>query len=413
MKKREKKSLLYKSIKIKIFPTPEQEEILLTISRLCTELWNAALFQRNIWYWQRRRHTNWYEQKKELPELKNFFPEFTGPYSATLVEILNTLEAGYKSFYNLIKKDHKARPPGNKSSRFFCTFQYLQVGFKIEARILKLSHKVSPAPLNFELEEKALEILKYKDIRTVTIFRQDANLDLPGQYYVTITYAMEKPAKQEIKNPKIAIIHLAAHQQTILYYDGQNFELIELKNWRPDEFWSPKLRSIISRMDKCKKGSRRWHKLYALKRKLQQKQKRQLKNFQHKRSREIIDSADVIVTTKFNVKKMVEAKKTDHKGIKKAHKTVFNTALIARVFTYLQYKAALEGKEFILVPSKDISRKCAQCNKILPNSNGNNKCSCGWNKPKNTNACLNIARKYFKDNSPETLPIFDTKLENF
>ena len=74
---------------------------------------------------------------------------------------------------------------------------------------------------------------------------------------------------------------------------------------------------------------------------------------------------------------MVEGKKTDHKGIKKAHKTVFNTALIARVFTYLQYKAALEGKEFILVPSKDISRKSSQGNKLLPNSNVNNKCYSG------------------------------------
>ncbi len=412
MAKREKKDLLYKSIKIKIFPTPKQEQVLLTISRLCAWLWNAALFQRNSWY-ARRRYTNWYEQKKELPALKEMFPEFKGPYSATLVEILNILEAGYKSFYDLIKKDPKARPPGYKSSRFFCTFQYLQVGFKIRQGYLNLSHKVNNTPLTFRLEEKAYQIIRNKDIRTITIFRKDAKLDLPGQYYVTITYAIEKPAKKKIDKPKTAIIHLAAHQQTILYYDGQNFEMLELKNWRPDEFWSPKLSSIISRMDKCQKGSRRWHKLYKLKRKLQQKQMHQMKNFQHVRSREIIDSADIVVTSKFNIKKMAQAQKTDHKGTKKGHKTVFNTALIARVFDYLQYKAKLDGNEFILVPSKNISHHCAKCGKTLPDSKSNSKiCSCGWAKPRNINACLNMAKTHFKDNDPENLPAFEAWLKN-
>lgn len=403
------KELLYKSVKIKIFPTHEQEEVLLKISQLCCWLWNAALKQRQDLYWQRRIFVNFFQQCGELKNLKQELPEFTGPYSHTLVETLKTLDGAYKSFYELVKKDSQARPPGYKSEKFFCTFQYPQGGRKIIDNRLILFHKINCTPLEFELEEGALEIIKDKKIKLITLFRSPAELSLAGQYYVTITYEVERPEVKLMGNPKIAIVHLAAHQQTILFDDGQKFELVELKNWRPDEFWAKPLSSIISRADKCTKGSRRWKKLQALKRKIQQKQMHQMKNFQHVRSRQIIDLADVFVTSKFSVKKMAQAKPDDHPGIKKGHKTIFNTGLIFRVYDYLRYKAALEGKEFILVPSKDISRKCVKCGRILPEEKGNGSaCSCGWNRPRHVNACLNMAKEFYRTNRPDRISALET-----
>ncbi|MHA1659193.1 MAG: hypothetical protein ACTSUT_08745, partial [Promethearchaeota archaeon] len=87
-----------------------------------------------------RKYINYKDQQNQLPNIKEKYPEYKWVYSKVLQMTLKKLDANYKSFFALRKKDDKsARPPRFKGKKYFTTLCYNQSGFKIANSVVTFS----------------------------------------------------------------------------------------------------------------------------------------------------------------------------------------------------------------------------------------------------------------------------------
>ena len=146
--------------KIAIYPTFEQEKVLLDLSEKCRLIYNFALAER-ISNWEENRdktteervYIGYLKQQNDLSAIKAQYPEYKWNYSKVYQGTLRKLDANYASFFALRENgDVTARPPGFRGKQHFMTLCYNQSGFKIDwhERTIMFSHKhPSGIPLSF------------------------------------------------------------------------------------------------------------------------------------------------------------------------------------------------------------------------------------------------------------------------
>jgi len=94
-------------------------------------------------------------------------------------------------------------------------------------------------------------------------------------------------------------------------------KFFEVETPRIDKYWQPKIDALKSRRDHCigvKKGSkksRRWLRLHKTYRKMEKKKSNQLRDFQHKLSKKMVNNtkANTIIVGDLKVKNMAQSKK--------------------------------------------------------------------------------------------------------
>src|SRR5437588_7148427 len=98
-----------KTFKYRIYPNKATEQKLFwTLSR-CRELYNAALSERRDAYQYTGKSISYYEQKRDLPEIKAVLrPEYQAIHSQVLQDVLLRLERAYKSFFRRVKAGEEA-----------------------------------------------------------------------------------------------------------------------------------------------------------------------------------------------------------------------------------------------------------------------------------------------------------------
>jgi putative transposase len=108
--------------KIPVAPTPEQAQVLWTLSEKCQLLYNFALAERrHQWETNRskpkseRTYITYIQQQNTLPALKTQYPEYAWVYSKVLQMVLRRLDADFKSFFaRWHRGGSQARPPASK-----------------------------------------------------------------------------------------------------------------------------------------------------------------------------------------------------------------------------------------------------------------------------------------------------------
>ncbi|WP_197050630.1 RNA-guided endonuclease TnpB family protein [Methanobacterium sp. SMA-27] len=391
--------------KIRIFP--DKEEVLWFLSEHCRLLYNFALSERKTAWKENNESITYTMQQNQLPELKKKYSKYGMVYSKVLQMTLCTLDANFKSFFSLYKKGHKdARPPKYKGKKYFTTLKYNQSGFKLKKGYIQFSHKYKDTPLIFKIPEK----FSFKKVKEVQIFQKK------NQYYISITH---KPTqKQYNDNGKYQAIDLGITK--IVTAVNSKGRFLEVRTPLPDKYSNPTISKLQSRRDHCKKYSRNWYKLNKVINKLKQKQSNQIKDFQHKTSRKIIDNtrANTIIVGDLNVKGMAKSK---NKGLNRATQ---NTGYLARFTKFLTYKAKLVGKKVIRIDERNTSKTCCNCGKIhdMKLYNRNMICECGNNLDRDKNSSINIMLRFlsqnglwtayqqFVDNLRQTVPSLDGAL---
>ncbi|MHA1675102.1 MAG: helix-turn-helix domain-containing protein [Promethearchaeota archaeon] len=94
--------------KVKIYPNPEQIQVLWILSEKCRLIYNFALRERmDNWKANRgktkeeRTYINYQCQQNQLPSLKKEYPEYWLVYAKVLQSTLKRLDANFKSFFAL------------------------------------------------------------------------------------------------------------------------------------------------------------------------------------------------------------------------------------------------------------------------------------------------------------------------
>ncbi len=395
---REKKDKMQLTQKIRIFPSKEQEELLQDLSEKCRLIYNFALVER-IEAWKKNGKTvNYTKQQNDLPKIKRKYPEYGWVYSKVLQMVLRRLDGDYKSFFALRKNgDKKAKPPRFKGRKHFTTMEYNQSGFKLgkERGWIEFSHNhPKPIPLRFTIPEKF--DFTDKKVKQVTIFKKDGD-----EFYISIVY--EKTEKPYSDNGLYQAIDLGiTHIVTAVNSWGK---FLQIKNQRPDKYWQSKIKEVQSKRDHCKKGSNRWKRYHEKVRKMQKRCSNQIKDFQHKLSRKLVENtrANTIIIGDLNVKNMANSNKRDNKRDRSLHRAVQNNGHLSRFARFLTYKAKLLGKRVIEISEENTTKICCACGKKQEMKVWDRvmRCDfCGNELDRDKNSAVNIMVRFLSQNAP-------------
>jgi putative transposase len=380
---------------IRIFPTLAQEAVLWKLSEKCRLIYNFALAERRNAYRNGITGVNYRKQQNDLPLIKEQFPEYKWVYSKVLQYALRSLAADYESFFFLRKNGHTdARPPRFKGTQYFTTMVYNQSGFKLEHGKICFSHNYNDIPLEFALPEKFS--FDDKKVKQVAISAQRK------RYFVTITYQIAAP--YYIDNEQYQAIDLGVtHIVTAVNSQGK---FLVVNNQRPDKYWNPKIARIQARRDSCKKYSRRWKRFNRIKHKYERKRDAQLKDFQHKLSKKLVENtkANTLIVGDLQVKHMAQSTRVPHAMRSGLNRATQNAGTLGRFVQFLTYKSKRVGKRVIEFDERNSSRECYVCSKLhaMPIWQRVMSCECGNVIARDKNSCVVLMKRYLLQNAKWT-----------
>jgi putative transposase len=321
------------------------------------------LEQRKLAYKLRNISLTFYTQKKELPKVKEEFPEFKQVYSQVLQDVCQRLDQTFQAFFRRLKNGEKAGYPRFRGKNRYDSFTYPQSGYKLEGKYLKLS-KIGKVriKLHRQIEGK---------MKTCTIKRKN------GKYYACFACEIEVESQSTGKQVGVdlGVKHLAVTS------DGEFFE--HPKYLRESERKLKKLQRIVSRR---KKGSNRRRKAVVMLAKLHEYIANQRKDTAHKISRYLVDHYDFIAFEDLNIKGMVQ----NHHLAKSIVDAGWN-----QLVQFTTYKAEYAGKKVVLVAPYNTSQACSECGQIVKKTlnDRTHRCSCGYVADRDVNAARNILKK--------------------
>ena len=99
---------IMKSYKYELKPTRKQEIILNKTIGICRHLYNIGLEQRKKSYENGGWYIGYYEQKSQLPELRQKCREFNDVYAQVEQDVIGRLDKSMKNFFRRIKNNTKS-----------------------------------------------------------------------------------------------------------------------------------------------------------------------------------------------------------------------------------------------------------------------------------------------------------------
>lgn len=376
----------YLTAKIKLTPTAEQEQLLWQIADEARRLYNLALEQQKLIYGHRKVGLSFYDQKKELKDIrKEYFPSL---HSQVAQEVIFDLKEAYTSFFRLIKVDETARPPRFRGRKYFYTLTYPQASYHIEDEEIILHNPNNWLKINFADGYK--DIANIKALKQVEISYQDNN------YYACIT--CEVLPERQITTGKI--IAFDPGVKTLLTgYDGERIITVESKaHHKTAKYFDKSLDTVKSKLDRAKNGSKRHRRLAKAKKRIQKKRNRRMKQINHSIAKELTNlNYDVYYIGDW-AKKNTLAKTTSKKTNKRINRAVQNQLPISQFIGYLKYKSELKGNQVSKVNEANSTKTCSSCNHINPKLNPSirifNCNSCGYSIGRDENAAINLYKWY-------------------
>lgn len=114
-----------KSYKYKLAPTPEQAAKLNWTLWRCRELYNAALQERRDAWKMSQVSISYYQQKRDLPTIKELRPEYAEIHAHVLQDVLKRLDNAFAAFFRRVKHGEKPGYPRFQGcNRYQRRFEY-------------------------------------------------------------------------------------------------------------------------------------------------------------------------------------------------------------------------------------------------------------------------------------------------
>jgi putative transposase len=122
-----------KAFKYRIDPTKQQEHTLFWTLARCREVYNAALAERKEAYQKAGQSICYYEQKRDLPQIKaQIREEYQDIHSQVLQDVLLRLERAFKAFFRRVKNGEEPGYPRFQGRNRYASFTYPQGGYSVD-----------------------------------------------------------------------------------------------------------------------------------------------------------------------------------------------------------------------------------------------------------------------------------------
>jgi len=358
---------VHKTFKYQLQPTPEQEQELERVRRLCRRLYNIALEQR-ITIWQRCHvSVSRYQQEAELTAIRAEFPEYAAIHSHVLQDVLARLDKTYQAFFRRVQRGEKAGFPRFKGRERYTSFTYKEFGngarldngalvlSKIGRLAVRWSRPLEGAPKTVTITREAdgwYACFSCAEVpcKPLPLTGQETGIDLGLESFATLSDG------SQMANPRI-------------------FRVAELN-----------LKRAQRRVSRRQKGSHRRRKAVVLLAKAHQTVRRVRADFHHKTALALVRTYDTIAHEALQTANLV---KNHHlaKSIADAGWSCF--------LNILSFKAAYAGKTVVAVPPAYTSQACSGCGVLVQKglSVRWHACAeCGASLHRDHNAARNILR---------------------
>jgi transposase len=91
-----------KTYRYKLHPTPQHERVLERVLMLCRHVYNAALQERREAWQKCGVNVTYYQQKAELPGVKEAMPGYGEVHSQVLQDVVLRVERAFQAFFQRI-----------------------------------------------------------------------------------------------------------------------------------------------------------------------------------------------------------------------------------------------------------------------------------------------------------------------
>jgi putative transposase len=326
-----------KTFKYKIQPTMQQERLLDRTLMLCRHIYNAALGERREAWRMRGVSVTYYQQKAELPGIKDAMPEYAEVHSQVLQDVVLRVDRAFAAYFRRVANGGKPGYPRFQGRTRFNSITYPQVGngatldngrlvlSKIGQLAVRWSRPLEGTPKTVTLSREAdgwyvcfscAEV----PIQPLPLTGHETGIDLGLESFATLA-----------DGSQIASPHF--------------FRLAEMA-----------LKRAQRRVSRRKKGSHRRRKAVVLLAKAHQTVSRARADFQHKTALTLVRTYDTIYHEDLQTANMV---RNHHlaKSIADAGWSMF--------LSILAFKAAYAGKRVVAVPPAFTSQACSGCGVLV------------------------------------------------
>lgn len=371
-----------KSFQFRIYPNKNQTVRLISTLNTCRHLYNNALAERKdnanfnkliadwqLFPWGKPQWINYYDQQNELSRNKSDYQKSV--HSQVLQNVLKRVERSFKNFFT------GAGYPRFQGRNRYDSFTYPQSGFSIEEGKLHLS-KIGE-----------INIKQHRDIegtiKTCTIKRD------VDQWYVSLSC-------------EVSLTPLKPTGQSV----GIDVGLSSLVTLNTGEQIPPpqylrkseeKLVKAQRELSNKKKGSSNRNKQRIEVARIHRHIKNQRKDFNHKLSRKLVNTYDLIAFEKLQITNMT---KNHHLA-----KSIIDASWY-QLIQFTSYKAEYAGRIVKQVNPRNTSKTCCICGHIqdMPLSQRIYTCtSCGNVIDRDHNAAINIKRRGIGQGLTESTPV--------
>ena len=361
--------IIYKSYKFRIYPTVEQEILLVKHFGCVRYVYNYFLNERKEKYLNENISLNYYDNQRALTQLKKeedkkWLKEVS---NQTLQASIRNLDIAYKNLFNKQNKYPKRKLKKHKNS-----FTISQCG---------------------RLEDGKISIPKFREGIKVKIHREvkgkigkmNITKTPTGKYYVSIFTEQEVEEDLPKTNKQVGID--LGLKDFVITSDNKKF-----KNNRYTKKYARKLKIAQQHLSRKQKGSNMFEKQKHKVAKIHEKIANCRLDTLHKASIELVKNYDLISVEDLNVKGMIK----NHKLSKH-----IADASWGNFITLLKYKCDWYGKELVKVnrfyPSSKTCSSCGWIKQELKLSDREWSCEfCGEIHDRDINASKNILKEGLK-----------------
>ena len=357
-----------RTYKYRLYPTENQARELGHTLEVCRILYNSCIVDRRNHYERTGKGLSRIDQQRILVADKKRIPLLTRVHSQVLQGVLFRAERAFQAFFRRVaEKNGKAGYPRFKSEGRYDSIAYPQEpGFALRDGKLALS-KIGHIKMKMhrQIEGK---------LKTCTVVRD-------GDHWYAC-FSVEREAVPCGPIPDKAIGIDVGIKNFVVLSDGTSVE-----NPKCLVRSEAKLAHLQRSLSRKKKGSSNRKKAKLLVARLHRKVRNQRSDFQHKLSREIIDTYGVIAVEDLRIRNMVRNRHLA-RSISDASWGMF--------FNLLAYKAEEAGRKLVKVTPNGTSQVCSRCGEKVPKSLSVriHKCPfCGLVLNRDVNAAINRLRK--------------------
>jgi putative transposase len=350
-------------VKVRIYPTTEQKEMLSKAFGSARWYWNNSLNATNELYKETGKGLSQIGMNSRLPALKREYEWLGETYSQVLQSVSLNLSKAFINFF-----EGRASFPNFKSKHDKQSIQYPQ-----NVQIADKNHLKFPGTLGV-VSAKIHRTFEGK-IKTVTVSMNPA-----GKYYASLLFDDDLPDAEISSDGKAIGIDVGLTHFAITS-DGSKFD-----NPKPLKKRAKNLKRKQQKLSRKVKGSNRRKKARRVVARIHERIANSRKDFQHKLSRKLVNENQVIIVENLAVKNMVK----NHclaKAISDCGWSEFTRQL--------KYKTERDGKTYLEIgrffPSSKTCHVCLNQVGSLPLDVRSWTCSnCQTKHDRDVNAAINI-----------------------